>query len=81
MKSSEKIISDRTNKKKSRKMSDSVSVVKRNDATQKDSEPEELWTKVVGRKEKRQVNEKKKEEINDRKSKGIERNAVQKKKR
>lgn len=54
--------------------------MKRVDDTLKNSEQVELWTKVVGRKEKKQNSEKRKEKIVYRKDRGTEKSVVWKKK-
>lgn len=61
MRSSEKVISDGPVRKKNRKTSeksDGVSVVRKNSVAEKDRESTELWTKVVGRREKKHNSEK-----------------------
>lgn len=54
--------------------------MKRVGDTSKNSEQVELWTKVVGKKEKKQNSEKRKEKIVYRKDRGTEKSVVRKKK-
>lgn len=82
LRSPEKTGSDRSGRKKSRKISEKSDLndVKRVGDTSKNSEQVELWTKVVGRKEIKQSSEKKKEKIVYRKDRGTEKSVVRKKK-
>lgn len=79
VRSSEKVISDGPVRKKNRKTSeksDGVSVVRKNSVAEKNRESTELWTKVVGRREKKHNSERREKKQTIRRT---ERNVARKK--